>query len=80
MTLQTSDPRVKWEFIKYNIRKLTIKSLKERAKHRRETRANLERRVKFYEDNLNSNSDDDSFLKEYQEAKAKLDTTYNHTT
>ena len=25
MTLQTSDPRVKWEFIKYSIRKLTIK-------------------------------------------------------
>ena len=48
MTLQTSDPRVKWEFFKYNIRKLTIKYSKERAKHIRESRANLEKRVKFY--------------------------------
>ena len=29
MTLQTSDPRVKWEFFKDNIRKLTIKYSKE---------------------------------------------------
>ena len=77
--LQTSDPRLKSEFIKYNIRKLTIRCSKERAKHRRESRANLEKRAKFYEDNLNSNSDD-SFLKEYQEAKAKLETMYNHIT
>ena len=33
----------------------------------------------FYEDNLNSNSDD-SFLKEYQETKAELETMYNHIT
>ena len=32
-TLQTSDPRVKWEFIKYNIRKLTIKYSKEREEN-----------------------------------------------
>ena len=70
MTLQTSDPMVKWEFIKYNIRKLTVKYSKKRAKRRRESRANLQTRVKFYEDNLNSNSDD-SFLKEYQEAKSR---------
>ena len=79
MTLQTSDPRVKWEFFKYNIRKLTIKYSKERAKHRRESRANLGKRVKFYEDNLNSNSDD-LFLKEYQDAKVELETMYNHIT
>ena len=79
MALQTCDPRVKWEFIKYNIRKLTIKYSKERAKCSRESRANLEKRVMFHEDNLNSNSDD-SFLKEYQEAKAELETMYNHTT
>ena len=47
MTLQTSYPRIKWEFI----RKLTIKYSKERAKRRRESRGNLEKRVKFYEDN-----------------------------
>ena len=70
--MQTSDPRIKWEFIKYNIRKLTVKYSKERAKRRRESRANLEKRVKFYEDNLNSNSAD-SFLKEYQEAEAELE-------
>ena len=79
ITLQTSDPRVKCEFFKYNIRKLTIKYSKERAKHRRESRANLEKRVKFYEDNLNSKSDD-SFLKEYQDAKVELETMYNHIT
>ena len=47
MTLQTSDPRVKWEFFKYNIRKLTIKYSKERTKHRRESRANLEKGLSF---------------------------------
>ena len=44
MTSQTSDPRVKWEFIKYNSKKLTIKYSKERAKHRRESRVNLEKK------------------------------------
>ena len=75
--MQTNDPRVTWEFIKYNIRKFTIKYSKKRAKHRRESRANLEKSVKFYEENLTSNSDD-SFLKKYQEAKAELETMYNH--
>ena len=56
MPLQTSDPRVKWEFIKYNVGKLTVKYSKERAKRRREPRANLEKKIKLYEDNLNSNS------------------------
>ena len=73
MTLQTIDPRVKWKFFKHNIRKRTIRYSKERAKHRRESRANLEKRVKFYEDNFNSNSDD-LFLKEYQDAKVELET------
>ena len=79
MTLQTSDSRVKWKFIKYNIRKLTVKYSKERAKRRRESRANLEKRVKFYKDTLNSNSGD-SFLKEYKKAKTELETMYNHIT
>ena len=79
MTLQTSYPRIKWEFFKYNIRKLTIKYSRERAKHRRESRENLEKRVTFYEDNLNSNSDD-SCLKEYQDAKVELETLYDHIT
>ena len=78
MTLQTSDPRVKCEFIRYNIRKLAVKYLKERAKRRRESKANLEKRVKLYEHNLNSNSDD-SFWKKYQEAKAEFEITYNIT-
>ena len=47
MTLQTSDPRIKWEFINYSIRKLTIKYSKERAKCRRESRANLEKGLSF---------------------------------
>ena len=40
---------------------------------------NLEKRVKFYEDNLNSNSNNSS-LKDYQDAKVKLETMYNHIT
>ena len=47
MTMQTSDPRVKWEFFKYNIRKLTVKYSRERAKNRRESRANLEKGLSF---------------------------------
>ena len=54
MSLQTSDPRVIWEFINHNIRKLTTLYSKERAKHRRESKVNLEKGVKFYEDNLNT--------------------------
>ena len=69
-TLLTSDLRVRWEFIKYNIRKLTFKYSKERAKCRRESMVNLEKKVKLNEDNLTSNSEE-SFVKEYQEAKAK---------
>ena len=43
----------------------------------RERRQDLEKRVKFYEDNLSSNSDD-SCLQEYREAKAELSQLYNH--
>ena len=43
------------------------------------SRQDLEKRVKFYEDNLLSNSDE-GCLQEYHEAKAELDQLYNHIT
>ena len=45
----------------------------------RERRQDLEKRVKYYEDNLLSDSDD-GCLQKYHEAKAELDQLYNHIT
>ena len=43
MTLQTSDPRVKWEFAMYSIRKRTIKYSKEELS----AETNLEKGLSF---------------------------------
>ena len=53
-----SDPRKLWEFIKYNVRKFSFQYSRAKSKHMRERRQDLEKRVKFYEDNLLSDSDD----------------------
>ena len=76
---EESDPRKLWEFIKYNVRKFSFQYSRAKSKRMRERRQDLEKRVKFYEDNLLSDSDD-GCLQKYHEAKAELDQLYNHIT
>ena len=76
---EESDPRKLWEFIKYNVRKFSSQYSWAKSKCMPERRQDLEKRVKFYEDNLLSNSDD-GCLQQYHEAKAELDQLYNHIT
>ena len=76
---EESDLRKLWEFIKYNVRKFSIQYSRAKAKCMRERRQDLEKRVRFYEDNLLSDSDD-GCLQEYHEAKAELNQLYNHIT
>ena len=73
------DPRKLWEFIKYNVRKFSFQYSRAKSKRMRERRQDLEKRVKFYEDNLLSDSDD-GCLQKYHEAKAELDQLYSHIT
>ena len=43
------DDQVKWEYLKYNIRKYTIKFSKELAKNTNKTTDDLETKLKHYE-------------------------------
>ena len=76
---EESDPRKLWEFVKYKVRKFSVQYSRGKANRMREKRQDLEKRVKFYEDNLLSDSDD-GCLQEYHEAKAELNQLYNHIT
>ena len=49
---EESDPRKLWEFIKYSVRKFSFQYSRAKSKRMRERRQDLEKRVKFYEDNL----------------------------
>ena len=48
----SSDSQIKWEFLKYQIRKSTIKFSKMRAKEERKQREELETTWKLFEKNL----------------------------
>ena len=48
----SSDSQIKWEFLKYQIRKFTIKFSKMRAKEERKQREELETTWKLFEKNL----------------------------
>ena len=50
----SNDPQIKWEFLKYQIRKFTIRFSKTRAKEERKQRDELETTLKSLEKNLST--------------------------
>ena len=70
-----TDPRVKWDFLKYNIRDFTIDYSKRSVFKRRKARINLEAEVKVLSDLLSLTADE-SIKSKYEEAKVKLQSMY----
>ena len=68
------DAQMKWEFLKYEIRKFTIDYSKKAAKIRKQQKINLEQKLKNLENNLTSEEN----RKLYNHYKNELETIYDH--
>ena len=68
--------QLKWELLKYEIRKFTIDYTKHEAKEKRKQQVYLESELKKLENNL-ENSDN---LRKYESLKNDLELIYDHTT
>ena len=70
----SSDPQIKWEFLKYQIRKITIRFSKMRAKEERKQREELEATLKLLEKNLST--EENQCL--YDKCKRDLEEIYDN--
>ena len=76
-TFDLSDPRVKWEFLKYKVRFFVRIYAKEKAAFRRARRSHLEEKVKSLENAISSDSSAE-ILRDYSDAKIELEKAYDH--
>ena len=74
-----TDPRVKWEFLKYKIRNFTIDCSKHSAFKRRDAGINSKAEVKVPRDLLSVTADQ-SIKSKYEEAKVKPESLYDYIT
>ena len=65
--------QLKWELLKYEVRKFTVKCMKHVAKEKRQLKTNLENQLKKLEGKL-----DEDNLSKYDSIKNELDKIYNH--
>ena len=65
----TLDDQFRWEYLKYKVRKFSIKFSKVQAKKLRLERVLLEKELKNLESNMNN-------LEEYNDCKTQLEQTY----
>ena len=70
----SNDPQIKWEFLKYQIRKFTIRFSKMRAKEERKQREELEATLKLLEKNLST--EENQCL--YDKCKRDLEEIYDN--
>ena len=70
------DDQVKWEYIKFQIRKFTISYSKIRAKNTRRIKNDLEKKFKDLENDLKN----DDELQKYNEIKSELEKIYEKST
>ena len=78
-TFDLSDPRVKWEFLKYRIRFFVRIYAKEKTAFRRARRSHLEEKVKSLGNAISSDSSAE-ILRDYSDAKIELEKTYDDIT
>ena len=69
-----SNRQLKWELLKYEVRKFTIKYTKHVAKEKRQLRTNLENQLNKLEGKL-----DEDNLSKYDSVKNELDESYDYT-
>ena len=72
--ISNMNAQLKWELLKYDIRKFTIDYTKRKAKERRKQRALLEYELEKLENNLESSEN----LRKYESLKSNLELTYDH--
>ena len=71
-----SNHQLKWELLKYEVRKFTVNYTKQIAKEKQQQIIKLENQVKILENNL----DKDGNLSKYNNIKNELDGIYDHIT
>ena len=74
-----SDPRVKWEFLKYRIRLTTKEYASKRSKERKKMREDLESKVNELENKITADSDEQTIL-QYEKCRSELEAMYDHIT
>ena len=74
-----ADPRVKWDFLKYKIRKFAKDYATRKAKDSKTKRVALETKVSELETIISTNSND-LVIEEYHKCKAELEEIYNNIT
>ena len=74
-----TDPRVKWDFLKYKIRQFTKDYATRKAKERKTKRVALETRVRELESIISTNSND-LVIEEHHKCKAELEEIYSYIT
>lgn len=71
------DPRVRWDYLKYQIRRYTQKYSKHKAREHKAERIRLEKQVQTLESKLDMNPEQ---IRNYQQAKKALEKYYDHVT
>ena len=74
-----TDPRVKWDSLKYKIRQFAKDYATRKAKERKAKRVTLETKVEELESIISTNSND-LVIEEYHKCKAELEEIYNYIT
>ena len=74
-----TDPRVKWDFLKYKIGQFAKDYATRKAKERKAKRVALETKVRELETIISTNSND-LVIEEYHKCKAELEEIYNYIT
>ena len=76
---QFTDPRLKWEFLKYKMRSFSVIYSKNKARDRKAECLGLESKVNHLESTFTTDTCEE-LKKEYEESKAKLEQLYDYFT
>ena len=76
---QFTDPRLKWEFLKYKMRSFSATYSKNKARDRKAERLGLESKVNHLESTFTTDTCEE-LKKKYEESKAKLEQLYDYFT
>ena len=78
-SLELSDARGRWEYMKYKMREFSLTFSKQKAYQKKKRRLFLENRVKTLEIKL-ANSSDEEIVEQYYLANSELESIYDHIT
>ena len=78
-TMETSNPVIRWDFLKFKMRQFCISYSKQKSRLRKQKRMSLESELKKLENNMTVTSTNLE-LKEYNSVKQELEQIYNYVT